>query len=243
MRLLLFEIASMGPLAVFAAVFLSFCFLYAAFAGTGWWLSRSLLPALRIGSVLDASPIRKGQIKKEVLRSLRSMAIFGGYGVLTVEAFRAGWIGVAWDATLPRTLIEIVVLFVWNEVHFFACHRLLHTRWLYRHVHRIHHESIPPTPFSIFSFHWFEAFLLGSVMILAMLLKTFSLWALLSLPVFSALFNTIGHWNYNLFAGTNRRSASAEHSRHHQRVTGNYGFYLPYLDRMFQTTFRISSTK
>ncbi len=243
MQRLLVEIASRGPLAVVGTVFVAFLSLYAAFAGLGWWLSRRILPAFKIGAVLDKSPLRKGQIKKEVYRSIRSIAIFAIYGALTVELFRAGIVSVSWDASWTRTSLDILLLFVWNELHFFACHRLLHTRWLYRHVHRIHHESIPPTPFSIFSFHWFEALLLGSVMITAMLLRTFSVWALLALPVFSALFNTIGHWNYNLFAGTNRRSASAEHGKHHERVTGNYGFYLPYLDRMFQTTLRQSTHK
>lgn len=240
MRPLLTEIASHGPAAVFAAATVSFVFLYAAFAGLGWWLSRSLLPAWNIGAIVDARPLREGQIAKEIRRSLLAIAIFGVYGVLTVELYRAGIVSVAWDAPPARIAIDVVLLFLWNELHFFACHRLLHTRWLYRNVHRIHHESVTPTPFSTYSFHWIESALLGSVMLTAMLIGAFSVWALLSLPVFSILFNTIGHWNYNVFAGTERRSASVEHSRHHQRVSGNYGFYLPYLDRLFQTAMRIT---
>jgi len=238
MRPLLVEIASRGPWAVFGAAFLSFIALYTIFAGTGWWLSRSLLPAWNIGSMVDTRPLREGQIAKEIRRSLVSIAIFAGYGVLTVELYRAGKLNVAWDASWLTIALGVVILFVWNEVHFFACHRLLHTRWLYRHVHRIHHESVIPTPFSTYSFHWVESLLLGSVMITAMLLGSFSIWALLALPVFSILFNTIGHWNYNLLAGTGRRSASVEHGQHHRRVAGNYGFYLPFLDRLFGTFLR-----
>jgi Delta7-sterol 5-desaturase len=237
---LLVEIASHGRWAVFGAAFLSFATLYAIFAGGAWWLSRRLLPAWKIGAVVDSRPLRDGQIAKEIRRSLVSIAIFGGYGVLIVEAFRAGLVNVAWEPSWLQTAIDIGILFLWNEVHFFACHRLLHTRWLYRNVHRIHHESVIPTPFSTYSFHWIESFLLGSVMITAMLLRTFSIWALLALPVFSILFNTIGHWNYNLLSGTGQRSASVEHGRHHRRVAGNYGFYLPFLDRLFQTSFRDS---
>jgi sterol desaturase/sphingolipid hydroxylase (fatty acid hydroxylase superfamily) len=240
MRPLLADIVSHGHWAVFGAAFVSFATLYIIFAGGGWWLSRSLLPAWKIGAVVDPRPLREGQIAKEAWRSLVSIATFGGYGVLTVEIFRAGHVNVAWEPSWLRTGIDIVLLFVWNEAHFFACHRLLHTRWLYQHVHRIHHESVTPTPFSVYSFHWLESLLLGSVMITAMLFGTFSIWALLALPVFSILFNTIGHWNYNLFAGTARRSASVEHSHHHLRVAGNYGFYLPFLDRLFRTFLRTS---
>jgi Delta7-sterol 5-desaturase len=241
MRFLLESVASHGRWAVFASVFLSFILLYTFFAGISWWLSRKLLPTWRIGAPVDARHERPGQIAKEIRWSLVSIAIFAGYSVLTVEMFRAGLVSVEWEPSALRTAVDIAILFAWNELHFFACHRLLHTKWLYQHVHRIHHESIIPTPFSTYSFHWGESFLLGSVMVIAMLLRTFSIWALMALPVFSILFNTIGHWNYNLLAGTGRRSASVEHGQHHRRVGGNYGFYLPYLDRMFQTVLRPAS--
>jgi sterol desaturase/sphingolipid hydroxylase (fatty acid hydroxylase superfamily) len=75
-------------------------------------------------------------------------------------------------------------------------------------------------------------------MIIAMPIYTFSLGALVSLPVLSILFNTIGHANYNVFANTGRPiySAGVEHGMHHRRVAGNYGFYLPMLDRWFGTS-------
>ena len=96
-----------------------------------------------------------------------------------------------------------------------------------------------PTPFSTYSFHWMEAILLGSVMILPMLFYTFSTAALLALPVMSIAFNTVGHCNYNVFAKyPSIHSASLEHSMHHLRVSGNYGFYLPFLDAWARTTLR-----
>jgi sterol desaturase/sphingolipid hydroxylase (fatty acid hydroxylase superfamily) len=209
--------------------------MYFSFAGLGWWLSRSLLPGWGVGAIVDARPLREHQIATEIRRSVLSIVIFAGYGWLTTQAYLRGRVDVSWTASWAQIVGDVAVLFVWNELHFFLCHRLLHTRWLYRHVHRIHHESVTPTPFSTFSFHWFEAVLLGSVMITAMAWHTFSIWALLFLPVMSLLFNTIGHGNYNIFAGTRLRSASAEHARHHRLVAGNYGFYFPVLDRVFGT--------
>ncbi len=236
MQTLLYGIAAQGRWAVFAVATLSFLAYYLLFATLGWWFSKSLLPGMGIGEVVDKTPLRKGQIAKELRRSVLSMTIFGAYGVVNVEFYRAGWVSVEWEPSLARTALDLALLFVWNEIHFFCCHRLLHTRWLFRHVHRVHHESIPTTPFSTFSFHWVESLLLGSVMTTAMLLHTFSIWALLGLPSFSLFFNTIGHWNYNVFAGTTQHSVSVEHSHHHLRVKGNYGFYLPIFDRLFRTT-------
>src|SRR5258708_2709962 len=114
MGLLLVYIASHGRWAVFGAAFLSFAALYAIFAGGGWWLSRSLLPAWRIGAVVDSRPLRGGQIASQIRRSLVSIAIFGCYGVLVVEMFRARLVNVAWEASGVRTALDAVILFIWN---------------------------------------------------------------------------------------------------------------------------------
>src|SRR5262249_45322876 len=156
--------------------------------GLGWWLTRKLLPDWGIGAIIDLGPLRDGQIAKEIRRSLVSIGVFAGYGWLATHAYLHGWVDVAWQGSGTRLRAEILLLFVWNEIHFFICPRLLHTRWLYRHVHRVHHESVTPTPFSTYSFHWLEAVLLGSVMITAMMWHTFSIWPLMFLPVMSLLF-------------------------------------------------------
>jgi len=66
----------------------SFVALYSIFAGMGWWLSHSLLPGLNVGAVVDKTPLRKGQIAKEIRRSAVAILIFGGYGMLTVRCSR-----------------------------------------------------------------------------------------------------------------------------------------------------------
>ncbi len=162
---------------------------------------------------------------------------FGGYGLLVFEAWRAGVVEIDLHPSISKIAADLTLLFLWNELHFYCLHRLFHTRWFYRHVHRIHHESVVSTPFSTYSFHWLEAALLGSVLIIPMLAYKLSLIAILGLPVMSIFFNTVGHCNYNIFArrGTAIYSASVEHSEHHRRVSGNYGFYLPFLDRLAKT--------
>jgi lathosterol oxidase len=225
-----------GALEFFAWSSGEFLVLYFFFACLGWLLTRYILPSLKIGGVVDPRPLKDGQIAREIGRSLVSIAIFGAYGVLTLEAWRAGLIQVEFRASWWKVASDLGLFFVWNEVHFYCIHRLLHTRWLYRHVHRVHHESVVPTPFSIYSFHWLEAVLLGSVMILALMVFRPSVQALLGLPLTSLFFNTVGHCNYNIFANHRSiHSAADQHSQHHLRVAGNYGFYLPVLDRLMHT--------
>ena len=45
-----------------------------------------------------------------------------------------------------------------RDCHFYWTHRMLHTSWLYKNVHKEHHESFNPDPWSGLSMHWFESF-------------------------------------------------------------------------------------
>ena len=225
-----------GAVEFFALSAGEFLLLYIFFASLGWVLTRHILPYLKIGAIVDSRPLKDGQIGREIRRSLVSIAVFGAYGVLTLEVWRTGLIHVDFHASWLKVASDLALFFVWNEIHFYCIHRMLHTRWLYRHVHRVHHESVVPTPFSIYSFHWLEAVLLGSVMILALMVFRPSVEALIGLPLTSLFFNTVGHCNYNVFAyHRSIHSAAVQHSNHHLRVAGNYGFYLPVLDRVLNT--------
>src|SRR5256885_17090109 len=120
--------------------------------------------------------------------------------------------------TLFRS-IEIVVLLIWNDVHFWINHRLLHTRLLGR-FHGDHHRSIVTTPWSTYSFHPIEALMLGNVILLPMVVHDFSFWSLAPVPVLSLLLNVIGHSNYDFFPGvsdTHALAASRRHHLHHAR--------------------------
>eukprot|EP00927_Polykrikos_kofoidii_P056284 TRINITY_DN50437_c0_g1_i1.p1 TRINITY_DN50437_c0_g1~~TRINITY_DN50437_c0_g1_i1.p1 ORF type:complete len:314 (-),score=40.81 TRINITY_DN50437_c0_g1_i1:396-1280(-) len=52
----------------------------------------------------------------------------------------------------------IVFVVLWADCHFYWMHRFLHeSKWLYQNVHKFHHESINPNPWSGLSFHPIEA--------------------------------------------------------------------------------------
>ena len=62
----------------------------------------------------------------------------------------------------PLWLIPLSFIFhmVWDETLTYWAHRFLHTyRFLYRHLHIVHHRSKSVTPFSGFAFHPIDAFI------------------------------------------------------------------------------------
>jgi len=212
--------------------------IYWAFALIGLAFTRIVFPGLGLGRWLDARALRGGQLRDELGWSHASILVFG-LGSLTVwlglraDVFRIE-VGVAW----PVIAAECLVLVLWNDLHFYACHWLLHRRAMFPRFHLQHHRSHVVTPFATYSFHPVEAALLGSVMPIAMLARDFSQEALLFLPVYSLAVNTMGHSNYDLFPS--RRTGqlttfSRRHQMHHALFHGNYGFMLPWLDWLFRT--------
>ncbi len=232
------ELAHHAPLGlVFLSFFLAFIAMYVGFAGGTLLVTRRILPRLSIGEVIDRRPLLPGQVRTEVLRSLVSIAVFASYGVATVAAERSGLVVIRWQETALSFLGDLLLLFLWNEVHFYLIHRLLHTRWLMRHVHTVHHRSVVPTPFSTYSFHWVEAVLLSSVMLLWLMVLPLGIGAVLCFPLLSLALNCIGHMNYAVFPGARLIDLMAGCRRHtwHHTHGGNYGFYLPWLDALFGT--------
>lgn len=69
---------------------------------------------------------------------------------------RPGAIGWPWIA------VTFIGLIVFNDTWFYWWHRLLHHPKIFKRVHAVHHRSVDVNPFSSYSFHALEGFLLGA---------------------------------------------------------------------------------
>ncbi|MBW4985575.1 sterol desaturase family protein [Mameliella sp. CS4] len=138
-----------------------------------------------------------------------------------IHAF--GWVD--WqDNWLWLGMLTLLVPAI-HEIHFFCIHRLIHTRFLYKHVHSVHHNSINPSPWSSLSMHWIEHTLyFGEI-----------LWHLLipSNPIVM-MFNSHavgygainGHIGFDKLEITDARTLDSHayaHHLHHKYFEVNYG--------------------
>ena len=102
-------------------------------------------------------------------------------------------------------------------------------------VHYIHHKSLVPTVFSVYSFHWLEALLLSTVPLSIVPFIPFSFTAIALYPMSSILLNFAGHCNYRFGKGKGEswRLFGTHHNEHHNKGRQNYGFAINFLDKLF----------
>jgi len=214
---------------VLAPIFLKFC----------EFLSRKNI----LHKIIDEE-VPKKQIRLEKLHSLKSIFIFGFSIFPIIYLIRNGVINL-----LPNTIFNIVwgivLLTVWNEIHFFIVHRTMHIPFFMKNVHAVHHRSKITTVYSVYSFHWFEALLLSTVPITIIPFISFAPLAFFLYPFTSILLNYSGHCNYRFGNGIGEswKLLGTHHNDHHYKFKKNYGFASNILDALSAEISERSSKK
>lgn len=175
--------------------------------------------------------VTQQQILFEIKNSLKSILIFGTSIIPIVYLLRLGVITLL-PNTIFNVLLGLIILNLWNEVHFFVVHRIMHLPFFMKNVHYIHHQSKVPTVYSVFSFHWLEALLLSTVPLTIVLFVPLSPVSIALYPLISILLNFSGHCNYRFGNGTGKPwyLFGTHHNEHHYKNRKNYGFLSPILD-------------
>jgi sterol desaturase/sphingolipid hydroxylase (fatty acid hydroxylase superfamily) len=162
-----------------------------------------------------------------------SLLYAGGYTRLTGDASSIGW---------PVIAATFVALIVVNDAWFYFWHRLLHHPILFRYVHSVHHKSLDVNPFSSYSFHWIEGFILGAWVLPVVLLVPIYLPMLGVLQGIGLANNLMSHLGYEFLPRSLLRmpllrwmNTATFHNLHHTAFNGNYGLMFRFWDRMLGT--------
>lgn len=228
-------IVSPDPIPLMLGTTAFFLMIYVGVASMVWLLAK------RIHRPLEKRSIKATQVRFEMRNALRSIVIFGAGVIVPWGLLQWGVVDIDLQAGATGIVIDCLLLVIWNELHFYAMHRLLHEK--FGRLHAAHHKSVVSTPFSAYSMSATEAAMLGSVMPLAMLMHDFSLPALVFLPVWSICLNALAHSNCDLFPWAGERSLFnfiRHHQCHHSHYHGNYSFMFSQLDRWFGTSYPLN---
>ena len=218
---------------LFAITVVYFLVLYFGLGSLFLVLCRGLEKAGLVHKI-RSEPLGQGQIRREIKYSLSSILVFGFSVLPIIYLVRQGALQL-----LPNTawniLLGLLILTLWNEIHFYLVHRLMHQPFFMKKVHYVHHRSHIPTVFSVFSFHWFEAVLLSTIPLTIVPFLPFAIGAVFLFPIISILLNFAGHCNYRFGTGRGRAWTlfGTSHNEHHSRGKKNFGFALYLLDKFF----------
>jgi Delta7-sterol 5-desaturase len=214
-----------------------------------WVLLEQPLAHFRI----QAKPRTKAKvIFREIQNSCLTLIVIGTVGWIFDLLFYQSHSGIFYDNCYQNIgdrgwlyiPLSVFLLLVFEDTYFYWMHRLLHHPFLYSRVHRVHHYSVDPTPFSTYSFHPLEAAILFFGQMLTLSIVPISnlavgIWALLT------LFNSVViHLGYEIYPQwftefwlTKWKTPSTHHNMHHEKVRGNYALIFTWWDKLMNTEF------
>ncbi|WP_394269932.1 sterol desaturase family protein [Qipengyuania sp.] len=182
------------------------------------------------------------QIRREIGWSLASAAIYGiPAGIVAWGWQERGWtrIYTGWNdyPVWYLALAPLLYLLV-HDTWFYWTHRLMHRPSWFRVMHKVHHDSRPPTAWAAMSFHPTEA-LTGAfvipVLVFVIPIHVAMLGLVLAVMTIMGVTNHMGWEMFPRWLVHSRLGAwvitASHHQRHHERYQCNYGLYFRHWDR------------
>ncbi len=199
---------------------------------------------------VSASKIQKREVKKKQIRmemgySLMTAFIFASLGVGIYWMTQNGWTKIYSDISefgVGYFVFSVAVLMFVHDAYFYWMHRAVHHPKLFSWIHKVHHISNNPTPWTSFSFNATEAVLEMAIIPLILMIIPMHFGAVLIFFFLSLAFNVLGHLGYEVMPKDLVRhpvlkwlNTPTHHNMHHMRGNGNFGLYFNFWDTWMGT--------
>lgn len=232
-------------MSVFLAAFTGDFLRYALGAG-GIYLLINLALAARLHTrkIREDKP-PSAQLWHEILASMRTVLIFSMVGTTIVFGVNAGIFRVYTDMQdfgLVYFIVSTILSIIVHDAYFYWAHRIMHYPKLFRLLHRLHHKSYNPSPFTSYSFDLGEALVNAIFLPLVLLVLPMHPAALFIFVTHMMLRNAIGHCGYEIFPANKYGlplfgwlTTVTHHDLHHAHAGYNMGLYFSWWDRWMGT--------
>lgn len=164
-------------------------------------------------------------------------AAVASWPLLSLSGLHAGPLPPVWVV-----LLQLLLFIYLDDFLYYWMHRAMHTRWLLKHVHGIHHRVMAPWAITGNYMHPLEYVLTGTLMLMGPALigsHVVVLWLWVILRQWEAAEGHCGYafpWSPTHWLPFSH--GALHHDFHHARVRGNYAGFLPLWDRIFGTLVR-----
>jgi sterol desaturase/sphingolipid hydroxylase (fatty acid hydroxylase superfamily) len=183
----------------------------------------------------------RDQVKDNMFWSLASGAtIWTLYEALMMWGFANGWLPWVGLRSNPIWFVAWLLLIpVWNDIHFYFVHRLTHWKPLYRGAHYLHHRNVNVGPWSGLAMHPLEHLLYFTRWLILLVVPSHPI-HLFYLMQRTGLGPSQGHTGFDQIvlrtsSDTLLAIDSYYHYLHHRYFECNYGNNLLPLDRWLAT--------
>jgi Delta7-sterol 5-desaturase len=224
----------------FSILFLAMTLRYFILAGLAYQITKNLKHFQ-----IDTGNINPLNIRRDIFWSIFSTLIFSISGTLIISLWQNGKIDIY---STPHkygwfyfTTTLFILLFI-HDSYFYWTHRLLHTSWLFKKCHKVHHESLIPTAWTAFSFHPSEAILQAIALPLLLIIFPVHWFNLISFLLIMTILGIINHLGFEFYPLNFRMNkpfshliSATHHQRHHKKFNKNFGLYFNWWDIWMKT--------
>ena len=194
---------------------------------------------------LSKREFKKDQVKKEIKWSLISSAIFAVAGALVFYLFTNELTAIYTEFSLTDLWyipLSFIMALLIHETYYYWIHRWMHRPGIYKKVHKVHHDSLTPTPWTAFSFHPWEASLEAMIIPVILLIIPMHLYVVVFYLVFMTISSVINHLDIEIYPESFLKNkigrnfiGATHHHYHHSEFHTNYGLYFTFWDKWMQT--------
>lgn len=204
------------------------------------WLNERLSES----RIQDRSASRR-DFAREIFHSMQTTLVFAVIGciILYTPVKNITRVYTGFSAYPTWWLVSSVVLsLVIHDTYFYWMHRLLHHPKIFRYAHVVHHKSTVPSPWTSYSFHVFEAFAEGLVLLIITIILPMNVLSITLFIIIGFVINVYGHLGYEIAPKWlrytflfNISNTSVHHNLHHSKFNANYGLYFRFWDKVMGT--------
>ena len=178
------------------------------------------------------------QLRDNVFWSIASgCTVWTAYEALMMWSYANGHLTmVEWETQPVYIAVLLVLLMLWQTIHFYFGHRLIHWKPLYRNAHYLHHKNVNIGPWTGLAMHPIEHVIYFSVVLIYWIVPAHPVHVMFTLQ-FAALMSTVGHIGFDKLVVTDKLTLPSVffHYLHHRYFECNYGSTIFPADRLFGT--------
>ena len=137
---------------------------------------------------------------------------------------------------------QLVLIFLIDDLYFYFYHSALHTKFLYKHIHKTHHRSTMPIPMEYIFTHPLEWFIgaigpfIGLVVIASFSeINIYAFWVMSALRNLHELDIHSGIKSSKITSLIPFYGTTEHHDLHHSKNKGNYASTFTLWDKVFGT--------